>query len=86
VPSVPDPHPSTRPPNRYARGQAPVVSIYSEAQLLAPRTSLGNAIIELPGSDLADEIVVIGGHIDSWVSACCQSINLRVQHAYLHGI
>ena len=26
----------------------------------------GNVVAELPGSDLADELVVIGGHLDSW--------------------
>ena len=26
----------------------------------------GNVIAEIPGTDLADEIVVIGGHLDSW--------------------
>ena len=26
----------------------------------------GNVLAELPGSDLADELVVIGGHLDSW--------------------
>ena len=35
-------------------------------QLLTPRQSLGNVIIELKGTDKADEIVVIGGHADSW--------------------
>lgn len=50
----------------YMRGQAPVVSLYSEAVLLPPRTSFGNVIIELEGSEKPDEIVVIGGHADSW--------------------
>jgi hypothetical protein len=54
----------------YARGQQPVVSMYSEAELLAPRTSIGNVIIELTGSELPDEVVVIGGHIDSWGEQC----------------
>lgn len=26
----------------------------------------GNVVAEIPGTDLADEIVVIGGHLDSW--------------------
>ncbi len=26
----------------------------------------GNVIAEIPGTDLADEIVIIGGHLDSW--------------------
>lgn len=26
----------------------------------------GNVVAELPGTDLADELVVIGGHLDSW--------------------
>ena len=26
----------------------------------------GNVVAELPGSDLADELVIIGGHLDSW--------------------
>ena len=26
----------------------------------------GNVVAEMPGSDLADELVIIGGHLDSW--------------------
>lgn len=100
----PSPLPSPLPlqlERMYVRGQAPVVSLYSEAevggrdtggggerksalagrhrtlhaftsapppsrQLLAPRLSRGNVIIELAGTDKAAEVVVIGGHIDSW--------------------
>jgi len=32
-------------------------------------TTVHNAIAELPGKDLADEVVMLGGHLDSWHAA-----------------
>lgn len=47
------------------RGVAVVVNLKMEAKTLADVPS-ANVIGELRGSTLPDEIVVIGGHIDSW--------------------
>src|SRR5205085_9413680 len=56
-----------------AAGQpAPVVELSLEARAVAPRTradSTGyDVVAELPGSDPAvkDEVVMVGGHFDSW--------------------
>ena len=48
-----------------ARGVTPVVNLRMSAQTLPDAVS-GNAIAELRGRELPDEIIVIGGHIDSW--------------------
>ena len=32
-------------------------------------TTVHNAIAEIPGSDLADEVIMLGGHLDSWHAA-----------------
>ncbi len=48
-----------------ARGVPVFVTLKMEAQTLDPAPS-GNVIGELRGSTNPDEIVVIGGHIDSW--------------------
>jgi carboxypeptidase Q len=48
-----------------ARGERVVVRLYMEAQLLPDAVSR-NIIAELPGTAEPDEIVVMGGHIDSW--------------------
>lgn len=48
-----------------ARGEAPKVKLKLGAKHLPDAVS-GNAIAELRGRELPDEIVVIGGHIDSW--------------------
>jgi carboxypeptidase Q len=48
-----------------ARGQTVRVSLTMNAQMLADAPSR-NAVAELPGREKPDEIVVIGGHIDSW--------------------
>ncbi|MFO7562380.1 MAG: M20/M25/M40 family metallo-hydrolase [Enhygromyxa sp.] len=48
-----------------ARGQSVKVHLQLGAKLL-PDAESGNAIGEIPGRELPDEIVVIGGHIDSW--------------------
>jgi len=45
--------------------QVPVVELYMEARELPDAVS-GNIVFEIPGTDLANEVVVMGGHIDSW--------------------
>lgn len=48
-----------------ARGQPVKVHLELGAKLL-PDAESGNAIAEIPGREKPEEIVVIGGHIDSW--------------------
>lgn len=48
-----------------ARGTTPRVRIYMEAETL-PDAMSRNVIAELRGTELPDEVVVMGGHIDSW--------------------
>ncbi len=48
-----------------ARGVPVVVTLKMEAKTLAPAQS-ANVIAELRGSTWPDQIVVIGGHLDSW--------------------
>ena len=48
-----------------ARGQPVRVKLVMSAQMLADAPSR-NAVAELRGRELPDEVVVIGGHIDSW--------------------
>lgn len=50
----------------YNRGQAPVVSLYMEAQLMPNTVPSRNIIMELRGSERPYEYVVLGGHSDSW--------------------
>ncbi len=47
------------------RGQTVKVHLQMGARLLGEATS-HNVIAEIPGRELPDEIVVVGGHIDSW--------------------
>ncbi|GAQ81823.1 Peptidase M28 family protein [Klebsormidium nitens] len=47
------------------RGQEPVVELYMEAQTL-PDVQSRNLIVEIRGSERPDEVVMFGGHIDSW--------------------
>ena len=47
------------------RGEDVTVSIYMEAQTL-PDADSRNVIAEITGSEFPDEIIVMGGHIDSW--------------------
>jgi carboxypeptidase Q len=47
------------------RGQRPVVKLEMSAQMLPPAQSR-NVVAELVGRDKPDEIIVLGGHIDSW--------------------
>lgn len=49
------------------RGQAPEITLYMEAQTL-PDVLSYNVIGELKGSEKPEEIIVIGGHVDSWDS------------------
>jgi carboxypeptidase Q len=48
-----------------ARGEPVRVTLKMEAQLL-PDAPSRNVVAELRGRELPDEVVVIGGHIDSW--------------------
>ena len=49
----------------YNRGQKIVLKLNMEAKFVDDRWSR-NVISELKGSKYPEEIVVIGGHIDSW--------------------
>lgn len=48
-----------------ARGEPVRVTLQMEAQML-PDAPSRNVVAELRGRELPDEVVVIGGHIDSW--------------------
>lgn len=47
------------------RGQAVTVRLTMEARFL-PDSESANLIVEIPGREKPEEIVVMGGHIDSW--------------------
>jgi carboxypeptidase Q len=47
------------------RGQKPVVKLEMTAQMLPPGQSR-NVVAELVGRERPEEIIVLGGHIDSW--------------------
>jgi carboxypeptidase Q len=47
------------------KGDRPKLAINYEAEF-TKTDSCFNIIAEIPGSDLADEVVMIGGHFDSW--------------------
>lgn len=47
------------------RGEQPVVTLTMEAHTL-PDAPSRNVVAELRGSERPDEVVVLGGHIDSW--------------------
>ncbi len=49
----------------YLRGDNPVVTLKMEARTL-PMAQSHNVVAEIRGSELPDEVVVLGGHIDSW--------------------
>ncbi len=49
----------------YDRGEKITIKLHMEAQTLPDRWSK-NIISELVGSTFPDEVIVIGGHIDSW--------------------
>jgi carboxypeptidase Q len=46
-------------------GETVRVRLYMEAEML-PDAQSYNVIAEIPGSELPDEVVVMGGHYDSW--------------------
>ena len=48
-----------------AEGTVPTVHLAMQAHLEAP-VAMANVIGEIPGSDHPEEVVVLGGHIDSW--------------------
>jgi carboxypeptidase Q len=48
------------------RGDPATVTLYMEARLKDEPAISRNVIAEIPGSEKPEEIVVIGGHIDSW--------------------
>lgn len=47
------------------RGETPVIRLVMNAKTLPPSPSR-NVIAEIRGSEKPDEVVVLGGHIDSW--------------------
>lgn len=49
-----------------AARQAPVKLFIRSSARELPMTKSANVIAEIPGSDRADEVVVVGGHLDSW--------------------
>ena len=49
----------------YDRGERPTVRLKMEAKFLADAES-ANVIAELKGSERPDEVVLMGGHFDSW--------------------
>lgn len=60
-------------------GQAPTLEINLETRSVAPVTradSTGyNVVAELRGTDKADEVVIVGGHLDSWTAGTGASDN-----------
>ncbi len=48
------------------RSDPATVTLYMEAETMEQPALSRNVIAELPGSEFPDEVVVIGGHIDSW--------------------
>ncbi len=48
------------------RGKTPKVKLYMEAKMHAEKAPSHNVLAEIVGSEKPEEIVVIGGHIDSW--------------------
>jgi hypothetical protein len=48
-----------------ARGETLRVSMLLTPQMLGPRES-GNVIADITGSERPEEVVIIGGHLDSW--------------------
>ena len=47
------------------RGDKIILELKMEARMVADRYSR-NVVADLPGSEFPDEVVVLGGHIDSW--------------------
>jgi carboxypeptidase Q len=59
--------------NRLARmleaGERVRISINLDAQFLDEDPTAYNTVAEIPGTDLKDEVVMLGGHLDSWHGA-----------------
>ncbi|HWW75568.1 MAG TPA: M20/M25/M40 family metallo-hydrolase [Pyrinomonadaceae bacterium] len=59
--------------NRLARmlqaGERVRASFDIEAQFLDQDLTAANTVAEIPGTDLKDEVVMLGGHLDSWHGA-----------------
>ena len=53
----------------FDRGDRPTVRLFMEAKNL-PDGASPNVLAELPGREKPEEIVVIGGHLDSWDVGC----------------
>lgn len=47
------------------RGQSPILHLSMGGHML-PDAESRNIVVEIPGSEKPDEIIVLGGHIDSW--------------------
>ncbi len=48
-----------------SRGETITITLFMGAQTLAPSISR-NTVAEIKGTDLADEVVLVSGHMDSW--------------------
>ncbi len=48
------------------RGDPAIVTLYMEARMMDEPALSRNVIAEIPGSEWPQEVVVIGGHLDSW--------------------
>jgi hypothetical protein len=46
--------------------KGPVTVRFSFRNHIRPATQVNNVVAEIPGSDLPKEIVIVGGHLDSW--------------------
>ena len=59
--------------NRLARmleaGETVRASVNIDAQFLEQDLTAYNTVAEIPGTDLKDEVVMLGGHLDSWHGA-----------------
>ena len=49
-------------------GEKPRMAVEFQAQFHDDDLMSGNVVAEIPGGDLKDEIVMLGGHLDSWHS------------------
>ena len=49
-------------------GESVQMKVEFEAQFSNPDLTAYNTVAEIPGSDKADELVMVGGHMDSWHS------------------
>ena len=56
-------------------GQPVRVSASLSARTVRPDSVGYNVIAEIPGTDLANEVVMMGGHLDSWISGSGASDN-----------